>query len=521
MELYDVAIVGYGPVGQGLALALGRRGYRVVVFERHKALYGQARAGHIDGEVMRIFQGLGVAEELEPLISPVNRYEMVSAEWEVLQRINAGIATAGWRTNYLFYQPDVEDILDRAIRALPNVTIRQGCEVTAMTTEKGAVSITTSDRTSGAVEEHVARYLVGADGARSFVRESMGFTTTDLGLAPINFLVVDIKQHDPSASIPRMGELRQVLDPQRPRHASRWNGPQHSRTEFMLLPGESPDEMSTPERCWDLLKQYWDIDPDSGELVRHAVYTFETKLADQWRRGPIFLAGDAAHVMPPFLGQGLCSGLRDIVNLCWRLDLVLRGRCNDELLDAYETERRPHVKGIIEGSALIAEECNVVDPEAARWRDDALRARPADHSFERNLIAGTLHSASPLAGQPFLQGRVHEDGRTMLLDDILGHGWRLISYRPIPDGALEPDARHVLDALDVKVALISRGRIAHGLLDIDATYDQWFYNTGMDFALERPDHYLFGAGSFAQLSGMLFGLGALTYVQSAHVEAAR
>ena len=519
MEPYDVAIVGYGPVGQGLALALGRLGYRVAVFERHKALYGQARAGHIDGEVMRIFQGLGVAEELEPLISPVNRYEMVSADWEVLQRINAGIATAGWRNNYLLYQPDVEDILDRAIRALPAVTVRQGCEVTAIALEDDVVSLSTVDRTSGNVEEHVARYLVGADGARSFVRDAMNFTTTDLGLAPINFLVVDIRHHDPSASIPRMGELRQVLDPKRPRHASRWNGPLHSRAEFMLLPGESPEEMSTPERCWDLLKQYWEIDRNSGELVRHAVYTFETKLADQWRRGPIFLAGDAAHIMPPFLGQGMCSGLRDIVNLAWRLDLVLRDRCGKELLDAYETERRPHVKGIIEGSAVIAEECNVVDPEAARWRDDALRARPADHSFERKLIAGTVHSASPLAGQPFLQGRVHDRGRTALLDDVLGHGWRLISHRPIPDGALDPDARRVLDALDVRVALISRGRIPDGLLDIDATYDQWFYTTGTEFALERPDHYLFGAGSFAQLSAIIADLGLQTSAHTNPVEA--
>ena len=519
MEAYDVAIVGYGPVGQALALALGRRGYRVAVFERHKALYGQARAGHIDGEVMRIFQGLGIAAELEPLISPVNRYEMVSADWEVLQRINAGIATAGWRNNYLFYQPDVEDILNRAILALPTVTVRQGCEVTSIACEDGAVAMSTVDRTSGGVEEHVARYLVGADGARSFVRESMDFTTTDLGLAPINFLVVDIKHHDPAVSIPRMGELRQVLDPKRPRHASRWNGPRHSRTEFMLLPGESPDEMSTPERCWNLLKQYWDIDRNSGELVRHAVYTFETKLADRWRRGPIFLAGDAAHIMPPFLGQGLCSGLRDVVNLAWRLDLVLRARCGEELLDAYETERRPHVKGIIEGSALIAEECNVVDPEAARWRDDALRGRPAAHSFERNIIAGTLHSGSPQAGQPFLQGRVHDNGRTALLDDILGSGWRLLSHRPIPDGALDSAARRVLAALDVNVAQISRGRVPGGLLDIDATYDQWFFNTGMEFAVERPDHYVFGAGSFAQLSDILGDLGAQTSVRPTPLQA--
>jgi len=209
------------------------------------------------------------------------------------------------------------------------------------------------------------------------------------------------------------------------------------------------------------------------------------------------------------------------VNLAWRLDHVLRGQCSEKVLDAYETERKPHVKGIIEGSAVIAEECNVVDPEAARWRDDALRARPADHSFERRLIAGTLHSASPLAGQPFLQGRVHDDGRTALLDDVLGHGWRLISQRPIPGDALDSEARRVIDALGVKIALISRGRVPGGFLDLDATYDQWFYTTGMDIAIERPDHYLFGAGSFAQLSGMLGDLGRQTFALPKHAEAVR
>ena len=519
MDAYDVAIVGYGPVGQALSLALGRLGYGVAVFERHHHLYGQPRAGHIDAEIMRVFQNLGIAPELEPLISPVHRYEMVSAEWEVLQSINAGIANLGWQSNYLFYQPDIEDILNRANRALPNVSVRQGCEVTTIAPEADHVTITVTDRSSGATEQHRARYVIGADGARSFVREAMNITTSDLGLAPTDFLVIDIKHRDASTPIPRMGELRQVLDPLRPRHASRWNGPLHSRTEFMLLPGETPEQMSTTERCWDLLQRYWDIDRDSGELIRHAVYTFETKLADTWRRGRVFLVGDAAHIMPPFLGQGMCSGLRDIANLAWRLDLVMRGRCAEELLDDYEVERRPHVKGIIEGSARIAEECTVIDPEAARWRDDALRGRPAAHSFKRELTAGTVHAGPPRGGELFVQGRVHANGRVALLDDVLGHGWRLLSHRPIPVGTLDAAARSVLDALEVHVAPVSRGRVPGGLLDLDAAYDEWFFKTDTQFAIERPDHYLYAAGSLADLSAVVNDLGRQTFALPMRAEA--
>jgi len=512
VETYDVVIVGYGPVGQTLALALGRRGHRVAVLERHPELYGRARAGHIDGEIMRMFQGLGVAEDLEPLMSPVHSYEMVDADWRVLRRIDAGAPSTGWQHDYLFYQPDLEDVLHKAVEELPSVQVHQAREVTAITQHADHVEVTARETPSGATETFWARYVVGADGARSFVRHAAGITSSDLGFPPTSYLVIDIKHRDPGVSIPRMGELRQVLDPARPRHASRWNGSEHSRTEFMILPGESLEELESTDRCWELLEHHWGLARDSGELVRHAVHTFETTLADDWRRDRILLAGDAAHVMPPFLGQGLCSGLRDVANLDWRLDLVLRERAQDALLDDYQTERRPHAQRLIQASAQIAEQCTILDPEAARARNAELAAELQPHSFDRNLLAGTLAAATPNAGELFIQGRVHHGGRNARLDDLLGNGWRVLTRHPIPDELIDPPARAVLDALEVTVAHVTRGRVPGALLDIDASYDQWFTSTGNELAVERPDHYLFGAGQTTDLPALLADLGRRTHV---------
>jgi len=509
--MYDVVIVGYGPVGQALALALGRRGHRVAVLERHPGLYGRARAGHIDGEIMRLFQGLGVAEDLEPLLSPVHNYELVDADWRVLRRIDAGAPATGWQNDYLFYQPDLEDVLHKAVEELPSVRVHQSREVTAITQHPDHVEVTARESPSGATETFSARYLVGADGARSFVRGAAAITSSDLGLAPTSYLVIDIKHRDPGVSIPRMGELRQVLDPTRPRHASRWNGSEHSRTEFMILPGESFEELESTDRCWQLLERYWGVSRDSGELVRHAVYTFETTLADHWRRDRILLAGDAAHVMPPFLGQGLCSGLRDVANLTWRLDLVLRQRAKPELLDDYQTERHPHAKRLIQASAQIAEQCTILDPEAALARNTELAAEQQPHSVERNLLSGTLAAATPNAGELFIQGRVHHGGRNTRLDDLLGNGWRILTRHPIPDELIDPSGRAVLDALDITLAHVTRGRVPGALLDIDATYDQWFTHTGNEIAIERPDHYLYGAGQTTDLPALLTNLARQTH----------
>jgi len=172
----------------------------------------------------------------------------LGADWRVLRRIDAGAPSTGWQHDYLFYQPDLEDVLHKAVEEMPSVWVHQAREVTAVTQHADRVEVTARETRSGATETFSARYLVGADGARSFVRRAAGITSSDLGFPPTRYLVIDIKHRDPGVSIPRMGELRQVLDPARPRHASRWNGSEHSRTEFMILPGESLEELESTDR---------------------------------------------------------------------------------------------------------------------------------------------------------------------------------------------------------------------------------------------------------------------------------
>ncbi|MBO4252346.1 bifunctional 3-(3-hydroxy-phenyl)propionate/3-hydroxycinnamic acid hydroxylase [Streptomyces griseorubiginosus] len=498
---YDVAIVGYGPVGQTLALNLGRKGHRVGVFERNDSLCGQPRAGGGDGEIMRLLQNLGVAEELEPLFQPSLAFDLVDKDFNVL-RVGGdhGVSTTGWLPWYLYHQPDVEEALDKAIRELDNVDVFLGRTVVGVEQDSDCGRLFVDGPEGRSTVE--AAYVIGADGARSQTREWLGVEQVDQGFEPASYVVVDIKHRDPTVEIPRMNLMRQVLDPARPHFASRWNGTEHSRCEFAVMPDDDLDAIVEPENVMKMLEQFWDIDPSNTTIVRSTIYTFRSKVAETFRAGRFFLAGDAAHLMPPFLGQGLCSGLRDMANLAWRLDLVLSGRASERVLDDYTPERKPHVEGIARASASMADICIRLDPATM---DDAAReafrtAKSAD--FDRKYFDGTVASGAAFAGEYFMQARVHHNGRTGKMDDIFGNGWRLISPRKMDLSALDPELRRWSSGF-LEVIPMSRGRLAGVVIDIDAAYAGWFTAHGVDFVIERPDHYLFGAGKLEDLSDVL------------------
>lgn len=498
---YDIAIVGYGPVGQALALYLGRAGHSVAVFELSKTVCGQPRAGHLDGEIMRLLQNLGLAHDLEPLFQQSSTYDLVDKDFNVLRESSDhGASSTGWHHSYLFYQPDIEAALDTAIHLLDNVDVFLGVPVVGI--EQDASGAHLLIERDGGLHTVTASFAVGADGARSQVRDWLGLHQQDLGFEPAEYLVIDIKHKDPTVEIPLMAHIRQVLDPARPHMASRWNGTEHSRAEFAVMPGDDPAEIVKPEHCWKLLEEAWGIDRANTELVRSTVYTFRAKLTNQFRAGRFFLAGDSAHLMPPFLGQGLCAGLRDAGNLGWRLDLVLRGLATHSLLDGYTPERSRHVRSVIRASAAMADICTGLDPatmdEEAR---ETFRKRTlAD--FDRVLFDGTVAEGAALAGEYFIQGRVHQDGTTAKLDDLLGYRWRVISPKHIDLSVLDPELREWSTSF-IDVVRVSRGRLPGVAIDIDATYARWFETKGVDLVIERPDHYLFGAGSLSELSKLL------------------
>ncbi|PMS33778.1 bifunctional 3-(3-hydroxy-phenyl)propionate/3-hydroxycinnamic acid hydroxylase [Paraburkholderia rhynchosiae] len=330
---FDVAIVGYGPVGQGLAALLGQRGYRVGVFDRWPSLYPLPRACVIDHEIMRILQSVGVAEKFARLTVPTaGEYVWLNARGEILYhfRYNKD-GVSGWPARNLMYQPDLERLLDERVRELPSVEVNQGWE--AVTYLPGAdcdelVFAQCSVNASGAIERGkktrrvTARYVVGADGANSFVRQSADLPWVDLGFRA-DWLVVDYRPNDPELELD-MPEAGQICDPARPITMMRRMGKKHVRWEMMLLPGETAQDFADAGKVWSLIDRW--VKPEDGVIDRAAVYTFRSGVAQSWSRGNAILAGDAAHLMPPFLGQGLCSGMRDALSLFWRLDLVFARR---------------------------------------------------------------------------------------------------------------------------------------------------------------------------------------------------
>ena len=484
----DVAIVGYGPVGQTAAALLAGRGHRVAAYERFAEIYDLPRALYFDDEIMQVWQSLGIADELDAL--PVKTYQWFGTDGEPIVRMeHPSLGPSGWEPGYTFFQPTLERALDRAVRALPTAAVHRGWCAERLEQHDDHVELTlrrVHEPRTGVLEPTEvtrtvrARYVVGADGASSFVRQAAGIGFEDLGFAE-RWLVVDLRPDDVDA-LSYLPAPCQWCDPARPHmhsRAGRW----HRRFEFMLLPGERPEDFADQARVWELLAPWFT--PADGSLVRHTVYEFRGRLAETMRAGRVLLAGDAAHTMPPFMGQGLCSGVRDAANVAWRLDLVLRGLAGERLLDGYTAERRPQNEWIVTLSTEMGRVSCQLDPAAAAERDAVLRAAGAPPPLALPpLQDGTLATAHPLAGHRAVQGVVRLGEREGRLDDLVGRRFVLLTRRAaaVPSSCVE-----LLERLGACAVALD------ALEDVDGRLTAWLGEHGVEAVLVRPDAYVFGA----------------------------
>lgn len=475
---FDVAVVGLGPVGAVLAGLLGKRGLRVVVFDRETGLYPLPRAAHVDHTGLRTLQELGCLEELLPQMLPNPGTDCVSADRQLLFSLPGDVPTpSGLPASMYFYQPVFDGTLRRTIAALPGVEVRLSTEVTGLEQSPGGVRVATRGPDGVAMVD--AAWVVGCDGASSRVRQLAGIERTSFGFEE-QWVIFDLRLREPRPPLPTRAV--QVCDPARPHTELPMPGDRY-RFEFMLMPGERAEEMLRADVAFERLMAAL-VPRRAVEIERTATYTFAGLVADSWRAGRVFLAGDAAHLMPPFLGQGMCSGIRDAANLAWKLDLVHRRGAADALLDTYTTERRPHVSSVIGSAVELGRIICTIDAEEAAERDRSMLERHSTEPPYRFTLPSLARGPLVLegGGDLCLQPAGPAGAR---LDDAVGQRFLVVVE---PGAEDEPAARWWRRAMGAQVASPA------DLPDPDGRLSGWLRRRHASRMVVRPDRYLMWAG---------------------------
>ncbi|MFY0610178.1 MAG: bifunctional 3-(3-hydroxy-phenyl)propionate/3-hydroxycinnamic acid hydroxylase [Hyphomicrobiaceae bacterium] len=418
---YDVAIVGYGPVGACLANLLGLLGITTLILDREGPAYHLPRAVHFDDEIMRVLQTVGIADEMAKYVHVNPGMRFVDADGRLLLDWPRPpeVSAQGWHPSYRFHQPDLERLLRQALGRFDCVKVATRCNVTAVEDDGQCAALAFDNLATGQQRTVTAKYVVGCDGARSFVRDVIGSGIEDYGFHE-RWLVVDALLKQPK---PELGDFSiQHCDATRPATYVRGTG-NRRRWEITVRPEEESDEVVTPEGTWRLLERW--LTPAEADLERAAVYTFHSVIATRWRQGRVLIAGDAAHQTPPFMGQGLCAGMRDAANLAWKLAHCVRHGIDDEMLDSYQSERHAHVRAYVETALKLGRLINQDDPKQAleagfRQPDGSAKMSSIAPRLGPGFAAGDRDHCGTLAPQLQLLSGAR-------LDDVAGYSFQLLS----------------------------------------------------------------------------------------------
>lgn len=516
--MYDAIVVGYGPVGATVANLLGRHGLRVRVVEQTADIFDKPRAIGGDHEMLRVMQWCGIGAELAAHVRRYQGSRYLGVDGEPIRQYQAPQPPdpLGWPPSFLFIQPEFEAMLRRATAARAGIEIElESRFIDQRATDQG-VSVTVEDIGSGRRQVLETRFLLACDGATSAVRKSVGGALQDLGFDE-TWLVVDAWLLNESA-VPQQNV--QYCWPSRP--GTYVMGPRNMRRwELKLLPGEDPDGFDM-QRIREALAAF--VDPSAIEIWRAAVYRFHALIARSWRVERVFLLGDAAHQTPPFMGQGLCSGIRDAANLAWKLAMVLKGVSGPALLDTYMQERLPHMRTLVNLAKDVGLVVGELDPVAAQARDASMREQmrrgtveTLRHRMVPPLTDGVLAqdeagNLAALAGELFVQPVVRSgSGTERLLDDCSGQGFLLVATDAEAHDWPDAASRQILKRIGAQRIIVTQsggsGDPIEQLVESDGVFAALAGRDGHRAILVRPDRYVYGAARAPrELNAMIAGL---------------
>ena len=511
-QSYDVAIVGLGPVGAIFANLLSNYRLKIAVVERAAGIYDKPRAITLDHEALRVFQACGLADVMEQAIAPHNGSHYLGVDGEVIKMFDPMPPPypLGWIPNATFVQPDAEQALRDKLAGYKDADVFLSTTGLSLAQDDASVSLRAAMATGGEFEIR-ARYLVGCDGANSFVRKHIGAGLEDLAFDEW-WIVVDTLTSEPAK---RPAKSFQYCWPSRP--GTFVPGPRNLRRwEIKLLPGEDPEAAGAPDNVLRLLKGF--TDTSDLTIWRSAVYRFHALLGQGWRDRRVLLMGDAVHQTPPFLGQGLCAGIRDAANLAWKLALVMRGDAGDALLDSYEVERKPHVRSVVASAKEFGKIIGELDPAAAAARDAHLRAELKSgkaetirQKFIPDLAGGLIASGAKLAGGLFVQPHVRaDDGCVRRLDDLLQPEFAIFcATHAAMSGMSVATVSSWQQISGERVVIAASGESSNrdGVLTVVETgrlFADWMRDNAIEAVIVRPDRYVFaGAENAAQLNMLI------------------
>jgi 3-(3-hydroxy-phenyl)propionate hydroxylase len=487
-DTYDVAVIGYGPTGATAANLLGQLGLKVVVIERDPDVYNRARAISTDEEVMRIWQSIGLADRLQEDMLPDRPLNFVDANGVPFIDLKVCPRGAGHPPQQFLYQPAVDQVLRDGVERFQGVDVLLEHECLRVHPKGDAVELMLADLSTGTFKRLHASFVIAADGGSSPTRGQLGVGYTGRTYTE-RWVVIDTKvlkewdAHD---------RLRFHCNPARPT-VDCPTPLGHHRWEYPARAGEEDEELLRDDAIWKVLSDQG-ITPEHVRILRAVIYSHHVRVADRWRVGRVFLAGDAAHAMPPWIGQGMSAGVRDAANLCWKLAAVVSGRAPESLLDSYQDERKPHVTEVTRRACFAGRmitERNRVIAAARNHLVRTLTRAPVlarrlermtwipDARYANGFFATAHHRATGWQiPQPWITDAA---GAPVRLDDVLAGQWAILHTGCTPAGAT------AWTALGVNVIQIDEPSLV-----------EWLRHRKAAAAVLRPDGFIYAAAGSGQ-----------------------